>query len=157
MLTIGRLSKMTQVKVPTIRYYEQIGLLPPPERSAGNQRLYSDVTQDRLKFIRHSRDLGFSLEAIRDLLKLSDEPDQPCAAADSIAVQQLDQIRARISRLRALEKELERMILECTRGVISDCRVIEVLSDHSLCSEDHQNDKNRSASAVDDLSPLRVL
>lgn len=138
MLTIGRLSKQTEVKVPTIRYYEQIGLLPQVERSAGNQRLYSPAALDRLRFIRHARDLGFPLESIRDLLKLSDEPDQSCAAADSIASTQLAQVQARISRLRALEKELERMIAKCDRGTIADCRVIEVLGDHSLCLNDHK-------------------
>lgn len=138
MLTIGRLSKQTEVKVPTIRYYEQIGLLPQVERSAGNQRLYGPAALDRLRFIRHARDLGFPLESIRDLLKLSDEPDQSCAAADSIASTQLAQVQARISRLRALERELERMIAKCDRGTIADCRVIEVLGDHSLCLNDHK-------------------
>lgn len=137
MLTIGQLSKATQVKVPTIRYYEQIGLLPPPERSAGNQRIYGPATLDRLRFIRHARDLGFPLDAIRDLLTLSDQPGQSCEAADSIAATQLEQVRLRISRLRNLEKELQRMIGNCEHGTIADCRVIEVLGDHALCLDDH--------------------
>mgnify|MGYP002130705687 CR=1 FL=1 len=78
MLTIGKLGASTGVKVPTIRYYEQIGLLPEAERSAGNQRLYSQKALELLAFIRHARDLGFTLEAIRDLLSLSDQPGQPC-------------------------------------------------------------------------------
>ena len=85
MLTIGKLGEAAGVKVPTIRYYEQIGLLPEAERSAGNQRLYGRKAMERLAFIRHARDLGFTLEAIRDLLSLSDRPDQSCAAADAIA------------------------------------------------------------------------
>ena len=89
MLTIGKLGEAAGVKVPTIRYYEQIGLLPEPERSAGNQRLYGAKALDRLAFIRHARDLGFPLEAIRDLLSLADRPDQSCAAADIIAKEQL--------------------------------------------------------------------
>ena len=137
MLTIGKLGEATGVKIPTIRYYEQIGLLPAPERSAGNQRLYGQSAQDRLAFIRHARELGFSLDAIRDLLSLSDGPDQSCAAADIIAKEQLAAVEARIARLAALKAELERMITQCAQGTIADCRVIEVLSDHSLCAQDH--------------------
>ena len=138
MLTIGKLGSSAGVKVPTIRYYEQIGLLPEPDRSAGNQRLYQRAALDRLAFIRHARELGFPLEAIRDLLSLSDRPDQSCAAADIIAKAQLAATRARITRLRALEAELERMVSHCACGTISDCRVIEVLGDHSLCATDHR-------------------
>lgn len=140
MLTIGKLGQAAGVKVPTIRYYEQIGLLPEPDRSAGNQRLYPKSALDRLAFIRHARELGFPLEAIRDLLGLSDRPDQSCAAVDAIAQTQLAVVRARIARLKALEAELERMIGQCACGTISDCRVIEVLSDHALCAHDHRGD-----------------
>ena len=138
MLTIGKLGKATGVKVPTIRYYEQIGMLPEAERSEGNQRLYGQETLDRLAFIRHARELGFPLDAIRELLSLSDHPDQSCAAADIIAKRQLAEVEARISRLLALKSELERMVLQCSHGAISDCRVIEVLGNHALCThEDH--------------------
>ncbi len=138
MLTIGKLGEAAGVKVPTIRYYEQIGLLPEPERSARNQRLYGAKALDRLAFIRHARDLGFPLEAIRDLLSLSDRPDQSCAAVDIIAKEQLEAVKARIARLTALKTELERMITQCAQGTIEDCRVIEVLSDHALCAGDHR-------------------
>lgn len=137
MLTIGRLSEATGVKVPTIRYYEQIGLLPTPERSTGNQRLYGTTQLERLRFVRHARALGFPLEAIRDLLSLSDRPEQSCAAADGIARAQLAEVRARIAQLRALEGELTRMVAQCAHGTIRDCRVIEVLGDHALCAQDH--------------------
>ena len=129
MLTLGKLGKAAGVKIPTIRYYEQIGLLPAPERSAGNQRLYPRAALDRLAFIRHSRELGFPLEAIRDLLSLSDNPDQSCAAVDDIARVQLSETRARIARLQALKGELERMLAQCASGTISDCRVIETLAE----------------------------
>ena len=85
MLTIGTLAKKTGTKVQTIRYYEQIGLLPEPGRSAGGQRRYGDSELDRLSFVRHARQLGFSLDAIRELLDLSDHPDKSCAEADAIA------------------------------------------------------------------------
>ena len=137
-LTIGRLAQAAGCKVQTVRYYEQIGLLPPPARSEGNQRLYARSDVDRLAFIRHARELGFPLQAIRDLLSLSDEPEQSCAAADSIARDQLEQVERRIARLEALKSELERMIAQCQGDRIAECRVIEVLSDHSLCeTEDH--------------------
>ena len=139
MLTIGKLGRAAGVKVPTIRYYEQIGLLPEAERSAGNQRLYSHKTLDRLTFVRHARELGFTLEAIRDLLSLSDNPDQPCAAADAIAKAQLAEIEKRLTRLASLKVELKRMVAQCAGGRIADCRVIEVLGDHSLCATDHDH------------------
>ena len=138
MLSIGKLGQAARVKVPTIRYYEQIGLLPEPDRSAGNQRLYPQAALDRLAFIRHARDLGFPLDAIRDLLGLSDHPDQSCAAADAIARAQLAEIDSRLARLTALKAELERMVVQCAGGKIADCRVIEVLGDHSLCATDHR-------------------
>ena len=139
MLSIGRLSQETGVKVPTIRYYEQIGLMPAAERSGGNQRLYGAAARRRLSFIRHARDLGFPLEAIRDLLSLADQPDQPCSAVDAIARRQLATIRLRLARLQALEEELMRMIGQCAHGTIAACRVIEVLGDHGQCVHDHHD------------------
>ena len=133
MLTIGKLSTAAGVKVPTIRYYEQIGLLPEADRSSGNQRLYGERTLERLSFIRHARELGFPLDAIRELLSLSDQPDIPCAAADDIARRQLGTVKEHIVGLRALQTELERMVVQCAHGTISDCRVIKVLGNHNLC------------------------
>lgn len=133
MLAIGKLSTAAGVKVPTIRYYEQIGLLPEADRSSGNQRIYGEAALERLSFIRHARELGFPLDAIRELLSLSDQPDIPCAAADGIAKRQLTAVKARIVRLQALQTELERMVVQCAHGTISDCRVIEVLGNHDLC------------------------
>lgn len=146
MLTIGKLGEAAGVKVPTIRYYEQIGLLPEPDRSAGNQRLYGQSALDQLAFIRHARELGFPLDAIRDLLSLSDRPDQSCAAADVIARAQLAEVESRLARLTALKGELERMVVQCAGGRIADCRVIEVLGDHSLCATDHQHPESEAAS-----------
>ena len=146
MLTIGKLGEAAGVKVPTIRYYEQIGLLREPDRSAGNQRLYGQSALDRLAFIRHARELGFPLDTIRDLLSLSDRPDQSCAAADVIARAQLAEVESRLARLTALKGELERMVVQCAGGRIADCRVIEVLGDHSLCATDHQHPESEAAS-----------
>src|SRR3546814_9819152 len=84
-LSIGDLAKATNTKVVTIRYYEKIGLLPAPDRTAGNYRSYSATHLGRLSFIRRARDLGFSIEQVRDLLGLSDQRDRPCEAVDAIA------------------------------------------------------------------------
>lgn len=145
MLTIGKLASATGVKVPTIRYYEQIGLLPSAARSGGNQRVFDQVAQERLAFIRHARELGFSLDAIRDLISLSDRPDHSCAAADAIAKAQLQAVEARIARLEALKAELNRMIADCAQGTISQCRVIEVLGNHALCAHHDHGDPDSNA------------
>ncbi len=138
--TIGQVAKSAGCKVQTIRYYEQIGLLPAPIRSEGNQRLYTDHDIHRLSFIRHARALGFPLDAVRELISISNSPDHACDTADEIAAKQLTDVRARIERLQALEKELSRMLDHCTGGKASDCLVLETLSDHSLCvTEDHKN------------------
>jgi DNA-binding transcriptional MerR regulator len=87
---IGELARRTGVKVPTIRYYEQIGLLPAPARSEGHQRRYAPSQVARLNFIRHARELGFEVEAIRELLTMSERPEQSCADADRIARRHLE-------------------------------------------------------------------
>lgn len=136
-LPIGELAKRTAVKVPTIRFYEQIGLLPTPPRTEGNQRRYGKAEVDRLNFIRHARELGFEVDHIRELLAMNAEPQASCHAADSIARSHLGEIERRIASLQALKSELARMIDECGHGRICDCRIIEVLADHSLCKTDH--------------------
>ena len=135
--TIGQLAARTGCKVQTVRYYEQIGLMPEPARTDGNQRRYGLRHLERLAFIRHSREMGFPLEAIRELLGLADDPNRSCAAADRIARRQLEQVESRIARLNALKGELERMIVQCRGGRIADCRVIEVLADHAQCLAGH--------------------
>lgn len=137
MLSIGALAKRTGTKVQTIRYYENIGLMPSPERTEGGQRRYSTAALDRLAFIRHARDLGFGLDAIRELLDLSDRPDRPCADVDTIARKHLEDVQRRIARLETLRLELGRMLAECDAGRISDCRVLEVLRDHAECLTEH--------------------
>ncbi len=147
MLTIGALAEATGVKVPTIRYYEEVGLLPEPSRSRGNQRRYGREALERLTFVRQARELGFPLDAIRELLSLADRPEQPCDAADAIVRRQLRAVDARLTRLEALKTELERMLAECAGGRIETCRVIEVLSDHDRCRLAHQGAAPRTGGA----------
>ncbi|KIN66094.1 putative HTH-type transcriptional regulator [Sulfitobacter noctilucicola] len=138
MFSIGELSKRTKVKVPTIRYYEEMGLLAEAERTSGNQRRYDKEGLERLSFIRHARDLGFSIEAILSLIELQEHPDRSCQAATEIATSQLTDVRAKIKRLRALEKELVRMSKGCEGdGVAEDCYVLASLADHKLCRREH--------------------
>ena len=138
MFSIGELSKRTKVKVPTIRYYEEMGLLPKAERTSGNQRRYNKAGLQRLSFIRHARDLGFSIEAISSLIDLQDHPDRSCEAATDIATFQLEEVRAKIKRLRTLEKELSRISKGCDgEGLSEDCYVLASLADHNLCDREH--------------------
>ena len=138
MFSIGELSKRTKVKVPAIRSYEEMGLLAEAERTSGNQRRYDKAGLERLSFIRHARDLGFSIEAILSLIELQEHPDRSCQAATEIATSQLTDVRAKIKRLRALEKELVRMSKGCEGdGVAEDCYVLASLADHKLCNRQH--------------------
>ena len=130
---IGEAARQTGVKVPTIRYYEQIGLLPAPPRSNSNRRLYDMQDLARLAFIRHARELGFDVPAIQALLTLQDKPRRSCAAVDVIATARLEEVDRRIESLQVLKSELERMIKGCKRGKIANCRIIEVLQDHAQC------------------------
>jgi DNA-binding transcriptional MerR regulator len=131
---IGEAAKHSGVKAPTIRHYEQIGLLAAPPRTQGNRRSYGDADLRRLAFIRHARELGFEIEAIRTLLTLQDNPSQPCAAADSIAKVRLAEVEQRIRSLTALKAELQLMVDGCSHGHVATCRVIEVLADHGNAS-----------------------
>lgn len=136
--SIGDLSRRTGVKVPTIRYYEKEGLLEAPVRTEGNQRRFSERDLDRLGFIRHARDLGLPMAAVRELLELGSHPDQPCADADRIAAEQLSAVRRRIAQLRQLEKELARIAASCDGSQqVCDCNVLKAFGDHSQCTGEH--------------------
>ena len=130
LMAIGDLSRKTGVKVPTIRYYEGIGLLAAPPRSEGNRRLYGAKAVDRFRFIRHARELGFEVEAIRELLNLAEQPQRSCAKVDALAREHLQAITSRIERLTALKVEVESMIKACAKGRIAKCRIIDTLANH---------------------------
>jgi DNA-binding transcriptional MerR regulator len=132
-VSIGEAARQSGVKAPTIRYYEQIGLLPTPPRTSGNRRHFDGGELRRLAFIRHARELGFEIEAIRTLLTLQDKPKQSCNAADVIARARLAEVEQRIASLSALKVELQLMIEGCRHGRVDHCRVIEVPADHGQC------------------------
>ncbi|MBY6185278.1 helix-turn-helix domain-containing protein [Marinobacter hydrocarbonoclasticus] len=133
---IGKLAKLTDTKVPTIRYYEQIGLLPEPPRNAGNQRRYLPAHLQRLRFIRHCRQLGFHLEDITSLLALQER--QADHDVQQIARAHLEAVREKRVRLEKLEQALGDLVSCCQSGEPHQCRILEVLGDHHLCGHDHE-------------------
>ena len=127
-LGIGDLAKRTGTTVETIRYYERIGLLPPPARTAGNYRSYAEMHLARLSFIRRARDLGFPLDNVRDLLGLADQHDGTCDAVDVIARRHLAEVERKIADLSALRDQLADVIGQCRHGSVAECRIIEALA-----------------------------
>ena len=143
-LSIGELAERASCTVQIIRHYEKIGLLPETRRTSGNRRIYSEDQASRLVFIRHGRELGFSLDEIRQLLLFSDQPSQSCEQVDNIAREHLRGVQERLARLRSMERELKRMVHACGGGKVAECRIIEVLADHSNCLSDrHPTVKSR--------------
>ena len=126
--SIGDLARLTGTKIETIRYYESIGLLPAVARTSGNYRRYARPHLDRLSFIRRGRDLGFSIEEVRELLRLSDDRSQSCAEVDRIARLHLTEIERKVADLGALRRELKQLIDQCGHGTIDECRIIEALA-----------------------------
>ena len=131
-LSVGELATATGTKAETVRYYERIGLLPEPARTGGNYRAYGRPHLDRLSFIRRSRDLGFSLDQVRALLRLSDDRSQSCAEVDRIARLHLGEVERKIADLTALGGELRQVIGQCRQGTIAECRIIEALGPASV-------------------------
>ena len=127
-MNIGELARVTNTKAETIRYYERIGLLPSPPRTAGNYRDYSAAHVSRLTFTRRARDLGFSIEQIRALLNLADDKSQSCEAVDAIAREHLSDVQRKLADLEALGRGLDSLIGQCRHGTVADCRIIEALA-----------------------------
>lgn len=126
-VTIGELSKLTGVNIETIRYYERIKMLPVPPRTAGGRRVYDPTHFRILAFIRRSRELGFSLDEIRALIRLGGPEKASCRQVREIAAHHLDGIRAKISDLRKLERLLAKTVAQCTGSTAPDCPVLDIL------------------------------
>lgn len=126
--TIGALSGSTGVNVETIRYYERIGLLPPPPRSAGRHRLYGDAHRQRLVFIRRARELGFSLEEVRILLGLGAGHGMTCAAVRSLTQHHVAAIRDKVRDLKRLERTLSDLAARCRGDTVPDCPILDALN-----------------------------
>ena len=134
---IGELSAASGVKVPTIRYYEGIGLLAAPPRTEGNQRRYDQAALGRLRFIGHARSMGFPMASVKAMLRLSRHPDEPCDDLDGLVADRLMEVEERIAKLTGLRAELTAMLDDHHHGRVADCRIIEVLSDHGECAHEH--------------------
>ena len=125
---IGQLSEDTAVHIETIRYYERIALMPPPPRSQGRHRVYGASHRKRLNFIRRTRELGFTVEEIRGLLRLVDGGKYTCVEVNEIAIKHLDDIRNKITDLKKLMHVLDAMASQCSKGRVPDCPIIDALS-----------------------------
>ena len=130
-LRIGDLAERTGTNTPTIRYYEEIGLLPRPDRQEGNQRRYGDEDVRRLSFIRRCRDFGFSIEQVRTLTSLVQDRSRSCFEARDLAQEHLKEVRAKLKELRELEKSLAGFVescnVACASGPGPDCVILEDL------------------------------
>jgi MerR family transcriptional regulator, mercuric resistance operon regulatory protein len=124
---IGEMSRQTGVNIETIRYYERIGLMPKPDRTAGGNRQYDQDQLKRLYFLRRARDLGFSLEEIRGLFEMVDRKDFTCSEVHDLTVNHLISVREKISNLTRLEKALSAMVAECSRGDVPECPILETM------------------------------
>ena len=129
-LMIVDLARMTGTKVNTIRFYEEVGLLPTPARTASGRRTYGTGDLRRLTFIRHARALGFGTGVIRFQLQLTQDPERDCNQVREIAKHHLADVQQRIERLKSLQVGLSQMIAACGHDrVVADCGIMEVLSE----------------------------
>jgi MerR family mercuric resistance operon transcriptional regulator len=126
-MTIGQLSGLTGVNIETIRYYEKIKLLPMPRRTANGRRVYGPAERRILAFVRRSRELGFSLDEVRGLLRLGGPEKASCREVRKVAAQHLSDIRAKISDLCKLERLLATTIARCTGTAAPECPVLDIL------------------------------
>jgi len=125
---IGAVSKMTKVNIETIRYYEKVGAINPPDRGENGYRLYTKAHVERLEFVKRCRSLGFSLKHTSSLLQLADSEDRTCSEVYYIAEQRLDETREKIADLKRMESVLENFVDICPRDASSQCPIISALS-----------------------------
>ncbi|QFU22157.1 helix-turn-helix domain-containing protein [Shewanella eurypsychrophilus] len=127
--SVGQLAKEANCKVETVHYYEKIGLMPKPPRTSGGHRVYALPHVKRLNFIRRSRDLGFKIEQVKDLLKFIDEPNHYCGEVRALAMQQAKLVQEKINDLQRLQSALDEMINQCktSHDSINDCPIVDAL------------------------------
>ncbi|MDX0190406.1 MerR family DNA-binding protein [Sinorhizobium meliloti] len=123
----AELARQTGCNLETVRYYEKVGLLPEPPRTTAGYRSYDTTHERRLRFVLRARELGFSLDEIRELLRLVDERDRPCADASAIAAAHLDDVRAKIADLKRMERVLKDVVGQCAGSTRPECPLIEAL------------------------------
>ncbi len=123
----GELAKKVGCNIETVRYYEQIGLLPNPPRAANGHRIYSEKLERRLIFIIRSRDLGFSIAELYGLLGLVDHHNYTCGEVKDLTNAHLQTVRTKIADLQNLEASLAGMVSKCSGGEIPECPIIDEL------------------------------
>ena len=126
-LTRGEVSKRIGCNIETVRYYERIGLLPPPPRSKGGHRIYNRDLLKRLNFICRSRELGFTLKQVRDLLRLVDGGSYTCAEVKALTLDHVVEVRRKVADLRRMARVLKEMAAQCEGGTVPDCPIIDAL------------------------------
>ena len=131
----AELAERTGCNLETVRYYEKVGLLPEPPRNASGYRSYDSAHERRLRFVLRARELGFSLDEIRELLRLVDERDQPCAEARAIAAAHLDDVRTKIADLKRMERVLKDVVAQCADGTRPECALLESLFRGSIARQ----------------------
>ncbi len=127
-LTRGAVSALTGCNIETIRYYERIGLLPAPPRTQGGHRIYGEELIRRLHFIRRCRELGFTLDEVRNLLGLVDGNGYTCAEVQTMTLDHLESVRTKVADLKIIEKTLKQMVAQCKGDEVPECPIIDALS-----------------------------
>lgn len=127
-MRIGELARAAGTKAETIRYYEREGILPRADRTDSNYRDYSGDHLVKLSFVRRSRELGFSMAQVRELLAMSDRADKPCHSVDLMVQEQIAEVDRKIVNLVNLREELSQMLMSCEAEKIGECRIVESLS-----------------------------
>jgi MerR family mercuric resistance operon transcriptional regulator len=125
---IGELADVTGVNLETVRYYERIGVMPEPGRTASGHRAYTEAHRDRLVFIRRARELGFSLDTVRRLIALSDPSENTCAQVRSLASEHLEEVRRKLADLVRLEAALDHLVRKCDQNTFDECPVVMALT-----------------------------
>jgi MerR family mercuric resistance operon transcriptional regulator len=142
----AELARRTGANLETVRYYEKVGLMPPPPRTPSGYRNYDSEHERRLRFVLRARELGFSLGDVRALLRLAEERDQPCAEASRLATIHLADVKAKIADLRRMESALKDFVAQCGDGTRPDCPLIEALYREAAPKWDERRANDRDAS-----------
>jgi MerR family mercuric resistance operon transcriptional regulator len=129
--TIGALSELTGVNIETIRYYERIGLMPAPPRTEGRQRVYDASHLKRLTFIRRGRELGFSLDQVRELLGLVPGHEMTCAEVKTMTDAHITDIRRKVRDLKKLDRVLGDLAAKCHGDAVPDCPILDAFGDRT--------------------------
>ncbi|MCC6574771.1 MAG: heavy metal-responsive transcriptional regulator [Planctomycetes bacterium] len=147
-MTVSKLATAAGVHIETVRFYEREGLLPKPERTSGGHRLYSEHDAERLRFIQRSKDVGFTLKEIHELLFLRDSNIATCGDISEVAARKLAEIEGKIALLHQMRNHLKELVEHCPGGAASvkDCNILQDLEGKSCC-EDHPKGVRKTVGA----------